>query len=117
MIEMFEKDKTLEFELTKPEYEGKVAMKKHKDFDNPVVVWTEGNCIGDAFVLNTFTFGYNCEIVTKPVTFVEAINSGKQIKYKDWNFYCSLTSTMNLLASKVPSTVKDMINGKWYIEP
>ena len=56
------------------------------------------------------------EEVQEPVSFMEAVNSGKLIKYERWNIYNSLNEVIDILDAKSEEMQRKMINGKWYIK-
>ena len=56
------------------------------------------------------------EPVHEPVDFMTAINSGKDIRYDNWNTFNTISATLSILSDKVLSTALRMIQGKWYIE-
>ena len=63
---------------------------------------------------------YNGEIIWKRVeyvSFMEAVNSGKRFKYKDWGDYLFLSEVMDNLRQYFDIDIKEMINEKlWMIE-
>ena len=52
-------------------------------------------------------------LVRKPITFMEAANSGKKIRYEFWDNFYSLTEVIKYLPSY---NIKELINGNWYAE-
>ncbi len=58
----------------------------------------------------------NWELVQEPVTFMEAINSGKRIKPVNWKTYQTLRVILDNLKCREYSDQVETINGKWFIE-
>lgn len=56
------------------------------------------------------------EEIKEPVTFMEAVESGKRIKSKQWDSYQTLDDTLFILAKLSRKDKKERILGKWYIE-
>jgi len=56
------------------------------------------------------------ELAQEPVNFMEAVNSGKLIRYKSWNIYNSLKEVISILGVKSEDAQREMINGKWFIK-
>lgn len=70
--------------------------------------------------VNTDLFRKNVDtdwaLVQEPVTFMEAINSGKRIKSAYSDDYNSVEETMSLLGGLTEKTVLKVLNGEWFIE-
>lgn len=117
MLGMLENDKTLEFDLKHPHgNSGKVGMRIHKDYDRLTVCWTQDNCVDKIFPINDYTMQYECKLVEKPVTFMEAINSGKNIKNNNMIDFRSATDIHTRLCNLTHKDFMEEINGKWYIK-
>lgn len=55
-------------------------------------------------------------LVQKPVDFMTAINSGKDIRSEYWDTYKSIRGTINCLDKYDNATSElQVINGKWYV--
>jgi regulator of RNase E activity RraB len=56
-------------------------------------------------------------LVEKPVTFIEAVNSGKCVRYEGWDTYIKLDEALyEICANQCANEVRKAINGKWYVE-
>lgn len=57
------------------------------------------------------------EMVKKPVTFIEAINSGKKIKHISWVYeYKTIKEVLDILSVLKEETTLNRINGEWLVE-
>ena len=56
------------------------------------------------------------EEVKEPVSFMEAVESGKRIRHELWLEYDFLEVVLYKLSELSTKTMRDMILGKWYIE-
>jgi len=56
------------------------------------------------------------ELAQEPVTFMEAMNSKKRIRYKDLQNYYSSESILRDFAGYTAERVLEKINGEWFIE-
>lgn len=56
------------------------------------------------------------QLVQQPVTFMEAVNSGKKIRYEEWDTFYGIKSVFETMSYKELSVVREMLNGTWYIE-
>lgn len=57
------------------------------------------------------------KLVQQPVSFIEAANSGKQIRYEEWStLYDSLGGVISILNVKSEEEQRKMMRGKWYIK-
>lgn len=52
----------------------------------------------------------------KPVSFMEAVSSGKRIKHEGWTDFYKIHEACRLLACLTQSEIADRIKGKWLIE-
>jgi len=66
--------------------------------------------------LNNITLSYKWEPVRETVTFMEAVNSGKRIKYEDWSSFYDLYDALGIVKEKERCISVNTFNGKWYIE-
>jgi hypothetical protein len=55
-------------------------------------------------------------LVQEPVTFMEAANSNKRIKYESWRNFVDVKVALEMLTLSDVKSLKDIINGRWYIE-
>ena len=55
-------------------------------------------------------------IEEKPVTFIEAVNSGKAIKPVTWDNYYLIDNICRRLSDNLNSDIKTLINGLWNIK-
>ena len=58
----------------------------------------------------------NWELVPEPVDFMTAINSEKNIRYENWVRYYRLGSAFEVMVGKSPVILREMLNGKWFVE-
>lgn len=70
------------------------------------------NCTKGVTVLDNFRF----ELVQKPISFMEAVNSKNLIKHETWGDFHSLEDTIMLINGLSEIKLKELINGKWYAE-
>jgi len=56
------------------------------------------------------------ELVQKPVSFMEAVNSGKRFKPDTWSHYYFLTEVLEALYGYHDDDAKTILNGKWLVE-
>ena len=59
---------------------------------------------------------HNWELVPEPVDFMTAINSEKNIRYENWVRYYRLGSAFEIMVGKSPVILREMLNGKWFVE-
>lgn len=55
-------------------------------------------------------------LVQEPITFIEAVNSGKKIKYEKWQNFYNLHETLLELIQFNFEDQKEILTGKWYVE-
>lgn len=88
---------------------------------NGVLCWEDGK----EFHLNTgFKYGgtleiYEWEEVKEPVSFIEAVRSGKQIRYVGWYTAYSPAELGDLLYDLTnynAEKIRELLLGQWYIE-
>lgn len=118
MLTMLEKDKTLEFKLTNSEHEITVGFGTYKSAKNTIIFKT-GSCTGEPFIINDYILKYNCTLVEKPVTFMEAVNSGNLMRYEKWEYndFRHLDDVLAYIGEEnYSSQCKEILNGKWYIK-
>ena len=84
------------------------------------------NCQGNIYL--DCRFGSNTEIngnfqlngewqlVQQPVTFMEAVNSGKKIRYEIWGYSSTLKNALETIYRNCESIQRRMLNGNWYVE-
>lgn len=70
---------------------------------------------GEEVKLSRISVTREWNLIKKPVTFMEAINSGKYIKNK-FSGYKSIPKMIDMLSSYDGDTAISAINGDWYIE-
>ncbi|WP_042678490.1 hypothetical protein [Anaerosalibacter massiliensis] len=71
---------------------------------------------GDSFIINSMQLNNEWEEVKEPMTFIEAVNSGKLMKHETWaDSYLKLYDLCEALSLLPNEKIRSMLNGKWYI--
>jgi len=86
------------------------------EIDYEGVIRYSRNNKGNEAPSSYFMPGHYFTIKQKPVTFIEAVNSGKAIKPVTWANYYLIDKICEKLAGNLCSDVRVLINGLWNIK-
>lgn len=109
VLALLEKDKSLIF-INQNIHTGKVyTIKTSNSGFNIELTNEQGNPA-------MFSIGDIWTKVSKPVSFLEAVNSGRYMKLKQWTSYERFEWVLSNINSKPKTRAIEMINSDWYID-